>query len=88
MYRTVSNPYPQEQPADFDMVILFTPAGVESLMKNFPDIKGSDVRIGCFGKATAKAIEEAGLELHLEAPSVKAPSMTGSLDLYLEDNKG
>lgn len=88
MYRTVSNPYPAEQPADFNMVILFTPAGVESLLKNFPDIKDNGVRIGCFGKATAKAIEDAGLRLDLEAPSVKAPSMTGSLDLYLEDNKG
>lgn len=87
MYRTVSNPYPAEQPTDFDMVILFTPAGVESLLKNFPDIKENGVRIGCFGKTTAKTIEEAGLRLDLEAPSVKAPSITGSLDLYLEENK-
>lgn len=85
MYRTVSNPFPEEQPFDFDMVVLFTPAGVESLLKNFPEFKNSGAKLACFGKATAKAIEEAGLPLELEAPSVKAPSMTGSLELYLEE---
>lgn len=85
MYRTVSNPFPEGQAFDFDMVVLFTPAGVESLLKNFPKFKECGVKLACFGKATAKAIEEAGLPLELEAPSAKAPSMTGSLELYLEE---
>lgn len=87
MFRTVSNEYPSDKPFDFDMVVLFTPAGVESLLKNFPNIKESGVKLACFGKVTAKCIEEAGLPLELEAPSAKAPSMTGSLELYLEENK-
>lgn len=87
MYRTVSNAYPADKAFDFDMVVLFTPAGVESLVKNFPDFKSMGVKLACFGKATAKNIEDLGLELELEAPSVKAPSMTGSLELYLEENK-
>ena len=85
MFRTVSNEYPADQPVDFDMVVLFTPAGVESLLKTFPDFKSRGIKVACFGKATAKAIADAGLALDLEAPSVKAPSMTGSLDLYLEE---
>ena len=85
MYRTVSNPYPETEAFDFDLVVLFTPAGVEAMVKNFPDFSAKGIKLGCFGKVTAKAIEEAGLELELEAPSVKAPSMTGSLDLYLEE---
>lgn len=87
MYRTLSNDLPKDVPFDFDMVILFTPAGVESLVKNVPDVKERGTKIACFGKVTAKAVEEAGLPLELEAPSVKAPSMTGSLELYLEENK-
>ena len=87
MYRTVSNVFPQDRAFDFDMVILFTPAGVESLLKTVPDFKETGIKLACFGKATAKAIEEAGLELELEAPSVKAPSMTGSLELYLEETR-
>lgn len=86
MYRTVSNSFPADQPFDFDMVVLFTPAGVESLLKNVPDFKERNIKLACFGKATAKAVVEAGLTLDLEAPSVKAPSMTGCLGLYLEEN--
>ncbi len=85
MYRTVSNQLPEGKPFDFDMVIVFTPAGVESLLKTQPDFAKTGAKIGCFGKATAKAIEEAGLPLALEAPTVKAPSMTAALDLYLEE---
>lgn len=88
MYRTVSNPLPTDHELDCDMVVLFTPAGVESLLKNVPDFKERNIRLACFGKATANAIKEAGLELHLEAPTPQAPSITGSIDLYLgECNK-
>lgn len=86
MYRTVSNKFPEEQTFDFDMVILFTPAGVESLLKTVPNFKETNAKLACFGKATAKAIEDAGLAIELEAPSVKAPSMTGSLELYLQEH--
>ena len=84
MYRTVSNPLPTDHEFDYDMVVLFTPAGVESLLKDVPDFKERNIRLACFGKATANAIKEAGLELHLEAPTPQAPSITGSIDLYLE----
>ena len=84
MYRTVSNPLPTDHEFDYDMVVLFTPAGVESLLKNVPDFKERNIRLACFGKATANAIKEAGLELHLEAPTPQAPSITGSIDIYLE----
>ena len=87
MFRTIKNDLPEGQPFDFDMVVLFTPAGVESLLKNVPDFKERGIKLACFDKATAKAIEEAGLTIDLEAPSAKAPSMTGSLELYLEENK-
>lgn len=85
MFRTVNNEFPTDKPFDFDMVVLFTPAGVESLIHNVPDFKERGIRLACFGKATAKAVSDAGLTLDLEAPSIKAPSMTGSLDLYLEE---
>lgn len=86
MYRTVSNELPTDKPFDFDMVVLFTPAGVDSLLKNIPDFKDRNIKLACYGKATAKAIQDLGLPLELEAPLVKAPSITGSLSLYLEEN--
>ena len=88
MYRTLSNDLPSDTPFDFDMVVLFTPAGVESLLKNFPDFQQGNTRLACFGPATLKAIEEAGLRCDLSAPTEQARSMTAAIEMYLEaENK-
>jgi len=85
MYRTVSNDFTPEEVKnfDYDMLVFFSPSGVESLMKNFPDFDQEKVAIATFGPATAKAVKDAGLRLDLEAPTEKYPSMTGALQHYL-----
>ncbi len=85
MYRTVSNDFGPDEKFDYDMLIFFSPAGIASLLKNFPEFKQGDIKIGCFGANTAQAAKEAGLRLDIEAPSPKAPSMTGALELYLKE---
>jgi uroporphyrinogen-III synthase len=88
MYRTVSNDFKPEEMSDYDMLVFFSPAGIQSLMKNFPGFEQKDIAIGCFGPTTAKAVKEAGLRLDLEAPSVAAPSMPAALDLFIgEQNR-
>jgi uroporphyrinogen-III synthase len=86
MYRTVSNDFDKDEPFDYDMVIFFSPAGVQSLFKNFPDFKQGDIAIGCFGSTTAKAVEEVGLRLDCEAPLPGLPSMTAALENFLKEN--
>ncbi len=85
MYKTVSNDLTPEEikTFDYDMLIFFSPAGIESLIKNFPDFKQDKIAIATFGPSTAKAAKEAGLRLDIEAPSEKYPSMTGALQHYL-----
>lgn len=85
MYRTVSNDFTPDEVKnfDYDMLIFFSPSGIESLIKNFPDFKQGDIAIATFGPATAKAAREAGLRLDIEAPTEKYPSMTGALQHYL-----
>ncbi len=85
MYRTVSNDFTEEEIKnfDYDMLVFFSPAGVNSLVKNFPDFDQKDIAIATFGPATAKAVKDAGLRLDLEAPTEKHPSMTGALNHYL-----
>lgn len=85
MYRTVSNDFTPDEPFDYDMLLFFSPAGIDSLLKNFPDFQQGDIQVGCFGASTAKAIEEAGLRLDLSAPSPKTPSITAALDLFLKE---
>ena len=85
MYKTVSNDFTPEEieTFDYDMLIFFSPSGIESLTKNFPDFKQDHIAIATFGPSTAKAVKDAGLRLDLEAPSEKYPSMTGALNHYL-----
>ena len=87
MYRTVSNDFTPDEKFDYDMLLFFSPAGIESLKKNFPNFNQGDIRIGCFGAHTAKAVEDAGLRLDFKAPTPEAPSITAALDNYLRDDK-
>ncbi len=84
MYRTVSNDFQEGEPFDYDMLLFFSPSGIKSLQKNFPNFEQGDIKIGCFGASTAKAITDAGFRLDLEAPTANAPSMTAALDAFLK----
>ena len=86
MYRTVSNDFTSDEEFDYDMLVFFSPAGVTSLKKNFPDFDQKEIRIGTFGSTTAQAVRDAGLGLDLEAPTVQAPSMTAALDMFIKEN--
>ncbi len=89
MYRTVSNDFTEEEVKafDYDMLLFFSPMGIKSFKKNFPDLKNGSLRIATFGPATAKAVAENGLSLDLEAPTAEHPSMTSALKAYLKKNK-
>lgn len=85
MYRTVSNDFGPDEEFDYDMLLFFSPSGIASLLKNFPRFEQKEIKIGCFGPTTAKAVRDAGLRLDIEAPTSKAPSMTAALDLFLKE---
>lgn len=84
MYRTVSNDF--KEGLNADMVLFFSPQGVSSLMKNFPNFEQGDMAIGCFGLSTAKALEDGGLRVDCLAPQPEYPSMTMAIEAFLEKN--
>jgi Uroporphyrinogen-III synthase len=84
MYRTVSNDFQKDESFDYDVLIFFSPAGIASLTKNFPDFVQNGTAIGTFGPTTAKAVRDAGFRLDIEAPNQEAPSMTAALENYLK----
>lgn len=88
MYRTVSNDFTPEEKFDYDMLVFFSPSGINSLLKNFPNFEQKDIKIGCFGPTTAKAVKDAGLRLDVEAPSKETPSMTAALEKYFKELNG
>lgn len=88
MYRTVSNDFTPDEPFDYDMLVFFSPQGIESLTKNFPDFKQGDIAVATFGLPATKAAKEAGLRVDIEAPTEKSPSMASAMDKYLAKTNG
>lgn len=84
MYRTVSNDFTPEEVFDYNILLFFSPAGIASLLKNFPNFEQDGTAIGTFGPTTAKAVRDAGLRLDIEAPNPQAPSMVAALEQYLK----
>ena len=86
MYRTVSNDFGPDEEFNYDMLLFFSPMGIGSLLKNFPDFVQNDIQIGCFGATTAQAVHDAGLRLDIEAPLPGVPSMTMALENFLKES--
>ena len=85
MYRTVPNDFVGDEPFDYDLLVFFSPSGVQSLLHTFPNFEQGKLAIASFGPTTAKAIRDAGLRLDLEAPTPKYPSITGALNAFIEE---
>ena len=84
LYRTVSNDFGPDEAFDYDMLIFFSPSGIQALLKNFPDFEQKEIAIGTFGPATAQAAKDAGLRLDMEAPTSQYPSITAALDDFVK----
>lgn len=84
MYRTVPQEIPAEELKQYDVTVLFTPTGVQSLHHNCPDYLSEDRVLACFGISTKKAIEEIGWTADIAAPTPECPSITTALDRYLQ----
>jgi uroporphyrinogen-III synthase len=84
LYNTVSSDMSEIKDIPYDVIVFFSPQGIESLKFNFPDFVQGDIAIGAFGPSTAKAVTNAGLRLDIQAPSPTAPSMPAALEQYIK----
>jgi uroporphyrinogen-III synthase len=88
-YKTVVSDLSDLADVFYDVLVFFSPSGIESLFHNFPDFKQNDTRIAAFGSTTIKAAQEMGLRIDIPAPTPDTPSMTMALEKYIEKaNKG
>jgi len=83
-YRTVISNLSDLADVYYDVLVFFSPSGIESLFKNFPDFKQNNTRIAVFGDTTIKAVEKHGLRVDIAAPTPETPSMTMALEKYIE----
>ncbi|SFW64292.1 uroporphyrinogen-III synthase [Sinomicrobium oceani] len=87
-YKTVISDLSDLRDVYYDILVFFSPSGIESLFKNFPDFKQNETRIAVFGNTTVNAANDAGLRIDIQAPTPETPSMTMALEKYiLEANK-
>ncbi|MBN1117446.1 MAG: uroporphyrinogen-III synthase [Bacteroidales bacterium] len=85
LYQTVSSDLSDLSMINYDVLVFFSPSGIKSLLKNFPDFDQQNIIIASFGNSTAQAVKEAGLRLDLQAPMPNAPSMTMALDQFIQE---
>ncbi len=84
LYKTVVSDLSDLENVFYDILVFFSPSGIDSLFRNFPEFKQNDTRIAVFGNSTVKAATEAGLKCNITAPSVETPSMTMALEKYIK----
>ena len=82
-YRTVISDLSDLRDVYYDILVFFSPSGIESLLKNFPDFKQNDTRIAVFGNSTINAATDAGLRIDIQAPTPETPSMSMALQKYI-----
>lgn len=86
LYRTVASDLSDLEDVYYDMLVFFSPGGIESLFKNFPDFKQNNTLIAAFGPTTANAVIKNNLRLDVHAPQPNAPSMTAAIENFVKES--
>jgi uroporphyrinogen-III synthase len=82
-YKTVVSDLSDLTDVFYDILVFFSPSGIDSLFKNFPEFKQNNTRIAVFGNTTIEAATKAGLNCNIKAPTPETPSMTMALEKYI-----
>jgi uroporphyrinogen-III synthase len=83
-YNTVISDLSDLRNVYYDILVFFSPSGIESLFHNFNDFEQKDTRIAVFGNSTKKAALSRKLRVDIMVPTTENPSMTKALDDYIE----
>lgn len=84
MYRTVASDLSDLSDVKYDILVFFSPLGIDSLYENFPGFTQDETRIAVFGNSTTQAVTNRGLRVDIKAPAPQVPSMTMALEQYLK----
>ncbi|MEZ4858452.1 MAG: uroporphyrinogen-III synthase [Flavobacteriaceae bacterium] len=87
-YKTVTSDLSDLRDVYYDILVFFSPSGIQSLLENFPDFKQNETRIAVFGNTTIKAATDNGLRVDIKAPTPETPSMTMALEKYIKEVNG
>ena len=84
-YKTVVSDLSGLRDVFYDILVFFSPSGIDSLFENFPEFEQKDTRIAVFGNTNVKAVKEKGLRVDILAPTPETPSMSMALEKYIKE---
>ena len=85
LYKTVVSDLSDLRDVYYDILVFFSPSGIESLFKNFPDFEQNNTRIAVYGNTTIEAADRAKLRIDIKAPTKETPSMTMAIEKYIKE---
>jgi len=83
LYKTVISDLSDLRNVYYDILVFFSPSGIQSLFENFPDFEQKDTRIAVFGNTTVREANNRALRIDIQAPTPETPSMTMALEKYI-----
>ena len=87
LFKTVVSDLSDLRNVYYDVLVFFSPSGIESLFKNYPDFEQNETKIAVYGQTTTDAALKANLRIDISAPSKESPSMTMAIEKYINYNK-
>lgn len=84
LFKTVSSDLSDLKNITYDVLVFYSPSGIQSLFENFPDFRQNETKIAAYGQATIKAAQDAGLIIDIPAPTNETPSMTMALENFIK----
>ena len=87
LFKTVISDLSDLRDVYYDILVFFSPSGIDSLFKNFPDFKQNKTKIAVYGKTTHDAASRSKLRVDISAPSEDFPSMSMAIEQYIQANK-
>ncbi len=87
LYKTVASDLSDLEDVKYDLLVFFSPSGIESLLKNFPGFKQNSTMIAAFGPTTANAVKQNNLRLDIHAPMPNAPSMSMAIEQFIKNGR-
>ena len=83
LYKTVVSDLSDLSDIYYDLLVFFSPSGIDSLFENFPDFEQNKTLIAVYGKTTLEAAKSKNLNVDIEVPTEESRSMAEGIENYL-----
>ena len=84
LFNTVVSDLSDLRDVYYDILVFFSPLGIESLFENFPDFKQNKTLIAVYGNTTEEAAIGKNLRIDIKAPTEVSPSMAMAIEKYIK----